>query len=118
MSTEEKILKLVQRLHTKTKDGEIVWEKTGGKDVYQVAFPNYTVKVFCRPNGGDPTALDYIVSIVDEAGSVIERASDVDISSAFPQVKALLMMRELYTLARRQALGVDSALDSLLADLG
>jgi hypothetical protein len=117
MSTEEKILKLVQRLHAKTGAGEIAWEKTAGKDVYLTAFPNYTVKVY-TVSDIDSDDQVYFVSIVNETGTVIERASDVDVKKAFPQAKATQLIREIYTMARRQALGVDSALDSLLVELG
>ena len=61
--------------------------------------------------------LTNVVSILNESGNVIECATDVDISKAFPQAKALQLTEELYTTARRQALGVDGALDSLLADI-
>jgi|HubBroStandDraft_6_1064221.scaffolds.fasta_scaffold2912755_1 hypothetical protein len=110
MSTEEKTLQLVQRLYSKTKSGEMAWERTTGAGVYQVAFPNYTVKVSARGS-------DYVITILDESGSVLESVSDVDLAKASKDTKAAYQwMSDLYE-SRRQALGVDSALDSLLSEL-
>jgi hypothetical protein len=117
MSTEEKLLKVVQRLYAKTKAGEIPWEKTSGKGIFQAAFPSYVIKLSSRPNADNPEALDYIASVVDESGIVIERASDLDLSKVASEGGVFSMMGELYTMARRQALGVDGALDSLLGEL-
>jgi hypothetical protein len=108
MNTEEKKLKLVQRLHTKTRAGEIAWERTAHADVFQTAFPNHTVKL----------SPDYVVEIADETGTVIESIRDVDIRRVFPQTKAHQLIEELHTMARGQGEGVDSALDSLLVELG
>jgi hypothetical protein len=116
MRTEEKLLKLFQRLHAKTKAGEIKWEQTSRSDVFQTAFPNYVVKLSARPSDSGE-AFDYFVSIVNENGVVLETASDIDISKAFPAVEAYKTMRELYDMARREALGVNAALDSLLGEL-
>ena len=117
MSTEEKILKLVEGLLAKTKSGDVVWERTSSPDVFQAAFPSYTVRVSTRRSENQLEALDYVVSILDEAGTTIERASDVDLTKALGGVSAYQLMQELYALARRQALGVDGALDTLLSEL-
>src|ERR1700720_230734 len=106
MTTEEKLMKLVERLLAKTKASEIQWEATLIRsDQFQTAFPDYTVKVWSRENENDRNATDYVVSVVNEYGTVLESASDVDLSVAFPQRDALLKMEQLYKLARRAALG-------------
>jgi len=107
MNNEEKKLKLVQRLHAKTRAGEIAWERTAHADVFQTAFPNHTVKL--RP--------DFVVEVADEKGTAIESVRDVDIRRVFPQTKAHQLIEEPYTMARRQVEGVDGALDSLLVEL-
>lgn len=117
MSTEEKVLKLVERLYAKTEAGEIPWERTSARGVFQVAFPSYTVKLSSRPNDENPESPDYIVSILDESGVVIERATDIELQKVAIDLKVFQMMDDLYTTARRRALGVDSALDSLLGEL-
>jgi hypothetical protein len=114
MTTEEKIARIVQRLHAKTAAKEIKWERTSRSDVFQTALPNYVVKVSTTPSD-QSMGLDYVVSIVDASGAVLESASDVDVTKVFTQ--AYPMMKDLYEMARRSALGVDAALDSLLAEL-
>jgi hypothetical protein len=108
MNTDEKKLKLLQRLHAKTRAGEIAWERTAHADVFQTAFPNNTVKL----------SPDHVVEIANETGTVIESITDVDLKRVFPQTKAHQLIEELYTMAHRQAEGVDGALDSLLVELG
>jgi len=89
-------------------------EQTGRSDVFQTALPSYVLRLAtAQGRGGE----DYIVSIVDAFGTVLESASDVDVKKAFPAVQAYALMKELYEMARRSALGVDAALDSLLAEL-
>ncbi len=118
MSTEEKILKLVQGLLAKTKSGDVIWERTSSPNVFQAAFPRYTVKISERGDGSEPLLVNYVVSILDESGTVIERASYLDdLAKKFPQMNNSGLMKELYSVARRQALGVDSALDTLLSEL-
>lgn len=116
MSTEERLLKLVQGLLAKTKSGDVVWERTSATDVFQAAFPRYTVKVSERGDASEPLLTNYVVSIFDEAGTIIERASYLDLGKS-SQVNNFELMKELYSVARRQALGVDGALDTLLSEL-
>ena len=55
--TEEKILKLVQRL-AKTKADEMPWEQTTRAGVFQVVLQNHIVKLSTRPNAENDQALD------------------------------------------------------------
>lgn len=117
MSTEERILKLVQGLLAKTTSGEMAWERTSTSGVFQVAFPSYTVKLSIEPNNDNPDANDYFVWILDETGHIIERASDVELQRKFPTKRVVQLMDDLYSAARRHAMDVDGALDSLLSEL-
>lgn len=109
-------LKLVQKLHAKTLDGGVVWERTSARNAFQTPFPTFVVSLYEEwEQGADEP--DYGISIRDEAGVTIERATDVELTRAIPDSKAFSIMRDLYTMARRQALNVDSALDLLLAEL-
>ena len=75
------------------------------------------MKLSSRPSDGNES-LDYIVSIFDESGTVIESASDVELQKVAPgTAKVFGMMEDLYATARRNALGVDSALDALIGEL-
>ena len=110
------MLKLVQRLHGKTASGQVQWERTANEDVFQSSFPNYVVRVAVGP-GPSSGSTEYFLTIRDEGGAVIESTSDRAISQALIAPNAFTLMEELHTMARRQALGVDKALDSLLSEL-
>ena len=110
------MLKLMQRLYAKTAAGQVQWERTANEDVFQSSFPSYVVRVSVEPSS-NPEAPDYFLTIRDEHGRVIESTSDVAILQAIPESKAFTLMKELHDMARRQALGVDKALDSLLSEL-
>lgn len=112
---EEKMLNLVLKLHAKTKEGQIKWERTASSNIFQYAFPSYVVRISVKQ--GDADAPDYYITVKDSDGTTIESASDVSIGRAFPNAKVFATMEELFTLARREALGVDQALDSLLSEL-
>lgn len=119
MSTgiEEKLLRLVQKLHAKTLGGGVVWERTSSHNAFQTAFPTFVVRLYEQWEDGAEQP-DYGISIRDESGVTIENATDVELTKAIPDCNAFSTMRDLYTAARRQALNVDSALDSLLTELG
>ena len=51
-------------------------------------------------------------------GTTLESSDDAQLAAAFPERSVYQTMRELYDMARRVALGVNEALDSLLGELG
>jgi hypothetical protein len=116
LSTEARMWKLVQRLHAKTAAGELQWDKTVSKNTFQTAFPSYVVRVSVDyPE--DAEAPDYHVAVRDGAGTTIESVSDRQVHNALPDSNAFTLMGELFTMARRTALGVNQALESLLNEL-
>ena len=118
MTAEEKLWLLIQTLVMKTAQGAVVWEATAAKNAYQASFPEYGVRIVesQRPDYSDPT---YLLEVLDGNGKVIERADNTDVLEAVPQagIQARRTMRDLYNTARRHALSVDTALDSLLSEL-
>jgi hypothetical protein len=116
-STEQRMLKLLRRLHAKTAQGQVQWEGTAKEGMFQSSFPNYVVRISVDSRG-EGSAPDYFLTIRNAAGRVVESTSDVAIDQGMngpPQ--AFPLMKELHDMARRQALGVDKALDSLLSEL-
>jgi hypothetical protein len=109
-----KLSDLVLALAKKTEQGKVSWEKTAEEEVYQVAFPNYTIHLLTRPSD-ESEGLDYLLRIMDEDGTLIEEVSDVDLGGGGVFFKA---MDQMYKSARRRALGVDKALDAIFASLG
>jgi len=99
---------LVSKLSLKTQAGEVRWEETGEERTYQASFPGYAVHVF-------PRGEDYILQIFNDDGNLIEEVSDRDLTSYMGN--AYIQMKELYELARRNAMGVEQALDKILSCL-
>jgi len=117
MTVEERLWQLVLRLKQKTAEGSVSWEATPNKSTFQTSFPKYSVRLAELP--GEPEN-DYDIRIYDEGGRLLESASDVAISKSIETLtgqESFKAMKELYTMARRQALGVEEALDELLASL-
>ena len=118
MTAEEKVWQLIQRLTEKTDQGAVVWEATAAQNTFQTSFPQYSVRIVDLDNQ-DYRSPQYILEMLDGNGNVIERLDDVDIQNSVPMETIVVRktMHDLYRAARRHAMGVDSALDSLLSEL-
>jgi len=125
MTIEEKMWNLISKLDEMTGKEKLDWKTTQGKRSFQVDFEKFTVRISeeDRPQEGedyDQIVQDYVISVFDGTGTLVERASDVTIQTSLKTLapgKAFQTMRKLYDRARRFALGVDEALDSLLTSL-
>ncbi len=105
---------LILKLAERTAEDKVNWERTAEAGIYQVSFPKYSVQIFARENRDRPD--DIIVQVLDDTGSVVEEASDVDLTSARVN-DAYPTMLTLYKNARRKAMGVEQALDAILKKL-
>jgi hypothetical protein len=104
---DQRIATLVQLLHSKTASGKLAWTTTEQDGVFQVVFPDFSVRIESR------TQNDLWISIYNSNGDLIELAGDTSIGLD----QAYRIMGELYEMARRKALGVDEALDKILVEL-
>jgi hypothetical protein len=106
----EKYQKIVDRLIDRTAKRQIEWKEGVNSGVFQVSFPNYSL--ILGQHDMVTGSFDYIISIIDADGNTIDTFSDIDLGGDYyPK------MGELYQNARRQALGVDKALDEILDEL-
>jgi hypothetical protein len=114
----DKLWDFIQRLRDRTTEGKVSWERTADEGVYQVSFPNYTVRIFSRPAGEEE--FEYVVQIVDQEGTVVEEATNGDLAAAATagRSSAYRLMGDLFKQARRKAMGVDQALDAIMESLG
>jgi len=111
--------RVVDRLVEKTENNEINWKESPITDVYQVSFLNYSVTISEVYNASQEVP-DYVVSILNSEGKTVDSFSDVDLDRDRDMGsggKYLKILRDLYQNARRQALGVDKALDEILNEL-
>jgi len=108
---DPKFLTLIHKLLERSKRGKVQWEATAAEGVYQAAFPQYSVKIYSLEGnvGGEP---DYVLQVADDEGQVIDEIRDTDCPNEFNN------MRDLFNCARSIGLGLDRALDSILAALG
>jgi hypothetical protein len=108
--------KIVDLLAKKTEDNEIEWKESPISDIYQVSFANYSLTISEVYNSRQDVT-DYVVSILNSEGNMVDSFSDVDLDKSSGGTRYLSILRDLYQNARRQALGVDKALDEILKEL-
>ena len=115
--TNPKLAELVRRVHERTMAGKLAWEESSSRNVFQISFPKYTVQTSYQ--SGREGSIDYLIRILNEENVVIEQATDVDLENDLGDTGvSYKLMEELYLTARRIAMGVDQALDTLLESLG
>lgn len=112
--SDDKLRMLIKRLLVKTIAGEVRWSETPSQEAFQASFPSYSVEVECA---GGATYF----RVYNSEGRVLDWTSDKVIEHEdkenFDESDDAEKLIELYGLARRQALGVERALDELLATL-
>jgi hypothetical protein len=116
---DSKPIRLVQQLLARSNEGKVRWEKTVDSGEYQAAFPHYSVRTFSRFNS-ETDVEDYFLQIYNEEGELVEEISDGEFTimlgpNATPS--GFKIMKDLYEVARRTAMGVEAALDTILAEL-
>ena len=116
---ENRLVTLVRRLHKRSMDGQVSWEDTPKKGMYQCSFPEYTIQLHAGPSREEPDATDYTLSILNEDNVVIEQLDDGQLARDFEVPGgAYRLMGEMYAAARRTAMGTEAAIDALLDELG
>lgn len=116
-----KLWRVVETIKKKTDNGTLKWSQTEASGVFQVAFPSYAVRISKKENSSSSFGTIvlgkefHVFSVFNDEGDLVESASTyelIKINNTAPTV-----MSELYETARRQAMGVEDALDSILDDL-
>ena len=108
----EKMILLIKRLHDSTLSGRQTWDETVEEGEFQAAFPGFTVRLSKSDRSG---SVDYLLSIFNENARLLEQVSDVDLGQEFEN--SFQVMEHLYESARQNAMGVQEALDRILAEL-
>jgi hypothetical protein len=106
MPLNEKLVQLLRIIHGKTKNGELVWEKTANSSEFQVAFAKNSITI------GGAAGITPTLRIFNEEGNLLEEIGVLTTSGTERD-----LLKEVWELARRRALGVDQAIDELLAEL-
>ena len=117
--SSKKYLQLVQLLIKKTDEETATWEPTSKEGVFSLSLPDYSVRISQVRNEDEPNATDVLFQIVDAQGRLIDAFRDLDAAAELSDKRqAFEAMERMYKQARRVALGVDKALDTLIEQLG
>jgi hypothetical protein len=114
----ERLGKLIERLHAKTERGEIPWKKvdSAAVDGFEASFPNYTVEV---ARTKDQQKL--VLRIYNQDGDALESVFDYELRIGNIRdgydVRFENLLHETYQMARRIALGTEKAIDELISVL-
>jgi hypothetical protein len=109
-----KYAKLAQRLVARQDQGRLDWKETETEGLFQVSFPDYSIRIHLQENR---YGIDYVfVSIYNDEGTELDTFTSIALQDEWPDANEQLV--QLYQSARRAALKVDKAIDSLLRELG
>jgi hypothetical protein len=115
---DSKHLRFVEELHRKTLEGRIPWEAMAGEDAFRAAFARYAVTTHRWQESQQGQNAWYSLRIQDESGAVIEEISDAYLGDvSIGDLRGRDVLRQIFEGARRRALDVDEALDTLLEAL-
>lgn len=126
---DDKIIILAKRIQQRTKEGALRWEATAHENTFQVAFPESVVQISSRPDSRGKEI--YILRVLNAEGLVLEEITEEELLIFLEQpknqqrkflspsqIEAHRILEDIYTGARRIALGTDKALEDLIERLG
>ncbi len=116
----QKIALIVQKLYKQTEKGEIVWEKTLDKNVFQTSLPKYSLQISKEErldvDYGVPVTFEYYkISFFNSEGNLIEDITGAQLSKELPNAEDIL--KSMFTTARRIALNAEEAFDEIITEL-
>src|SRR5574337_1745514 len=121
---EDKFVLLVKLLYDGTVKGNVQWEKTIKKGVYQTSFPESSIEIskMERDEFLMPSVLSsvyYVLWIYNKDNVLIEEVTSGSLSLKLGEGQsAFAMMEEIYLRARRMAERVEDTVDAILEQLG
>ena len=113
-----KIATIVNKLCESTRGGNIEWNQTEKEDVFETSYPDFAMRLSTRPKKDREApsgAIDYVISIYNSSGILMESASDIELNNAMDN--AYETLSSLYNTARGYALGTEQILDSIISTL-
>ena len=120
--TENKLVTLVSKIETNTISDSLTWEATADQYEFQTTLANFVVRIGEQFDPDDPDHPDYIIKIIDRDGNTLESATNADLvkmehEATFGRRHPYEVMQSIFKKAKRQALGVDKVIDSILSEL-
>jgi hypothetical protein len=115
----EKLIQIVRRLLRLTQEGKLNWSEDPNSMSFTVSFPSYSLSISSEDDVFNPDNRSVFIKIYNSEGGLIEAVSDEE----FPgdtfvkeQKTPYKVLYELHQNARRRAIGIDAALDSILSE--
>lgn len=120
--TRDKVLNIIHRLHLRTRDGSIQWREGDDARGFVTELGDFTLVARRFPDPAYPDEPDYGLQIFNTAGREIETISNVTLRPVMDRITSeglnpYVVLQQIYEMARRQALRVDDALESILRTL-
>ena len=120
--TENKLVTLVSKIERKTISDSLTWEATADQHEFQTTLANFVVRIGEQFDPDDVNNPDYVIKIIDRDGNTLESATNADLvnidhGGTLGDRHPYEVMKSIFTKARRQALGVDKAIDNILSEL-
>lgn len=110
---------LLNHILNLTRMGQLKWNTSGDDDSYLLSFSDYSINIFYRPSENlDSGGLEYVIRIYDNEGKVVDEVNNVELDEIERGKNFYKLLDELFVLARRNARGIDEALESMMSDLG
>lgn len=111
----EKQKKLVRLLIDNTSSGKLDWQTTFSDEMFHVSLKNKSVGIEEARNRNGASL--YRISLMNEAGEVVETFSDEDLDDPESAGSWFGAMGELYNTARRTARGAEKLLNEIIDEL-
>ena len=121
--TLERALALIQALHSRTREGRIDWQETTDARKFTTESGDFDLTIRLIPDRDYPDKPDYAVDVVNRSsGQKIETVSNVTLRPMMDRItpdglNPYVVLEQTYEMARRKALRVDDALESILQTL-
>lgn len=115
-ATEQKMIELVDRLLRNTKAGKLKWQEAVKRDSYVVHFPDVSLRI--ARNSRNVSSVSFTLELINQEGTEIETLSRYDLGDFGDPEDDGAKLREIYDVARRQALDIDGTIDKAIEYLG
>ncbi|MEI7534919.1 MAG: hypothetical protein WCK57_11170 [Verrucomicrobiae bacterium] len=117
----DKLVELVSRVEKKSISDALAWEVTANPDEFQTILASFVVRIREHFEAGDSLP-DYEIKIIGANGNTLETISNGDLvnilhGNEIEGRHPYAVMKSIFTKAKRQALGVDKAIDNILSEL-
>jgi hypothetical protein len=112
----DKLVTLAQRLQAKA--GDVDWEKTDEEGAFETDFAGFGVQIARIEAEGEETL--YSIRLFDAEGEFLDEFTDEDLTEILNREKPtepsemFAVLQDIHRSARRSAMGVDKAIDTIL----